>query len=207
MFKKIQSFIVGYLERLFCIYHIVDEKNSIYLTFDDGPEEVVTEKILAILEKYNAKATFFCCGHNIVKNEYLYNEIKRKGHSIGGHTINHLKGIDESSFKYIKEVMTFKTQFKTSIFRPPYMSLSLIECIVLLFLTKIILWDIDSEDWCTEKEDKIDVEDMIIKTKPGSIVLFHFSQEHMARTLQILPLYMKGMSERGYVFKSISNES
>ena len=169
MFKKIQSFIVGYLERLFCIYHIVDEKNSIYLTFDDGPEEVVTEKILAILEKYNAKATFFCCGHNIVKNEYLYNE--------------------------------------TSIFRPPYMSLSLIECIVLLFLTKIILWDIDSEDWCTEKEDKIDVEDMIIKTKPGSIVLFHFSQEHMARTLQILPLYMKGMSERGYVFKSISNES
>lgn len=203
MINKIQSFIVEKLEKWFCTYHIEDTNNSVYLTFDDGPEEEVTQQILEILEKYNAKATFFCCGHNIIKNEYLYNEINRKGHSIGGHTINHIKGIEESSFKYIKEVITFKSQFKSRLFRPPYMSLSLIECIFLLFSTKIILWSVDSEDWCIEKKDKINVEDMINNTKPGSIVLFHFSQEHMARTLQILPLYMKGMSERGYVFKSI----
>src|ERR1700712_2673454 len=68
------------------------EKNTIYLTFDDGPIPDVTEFVLETLEKYQAKATFFCIGDNIRKHPAIFQKVIEKKHSIGNHTFNHLKG-------------------------------------------------------------------------------------------------------------------
>ena len=51
----------------------VDTKEKIiYLTFDDGPHPVATPFVLDELEKYNAKATFFCIGKNVVEHPDIY---------------------------------------------------------------------------------------------------------------------------------------
>lgn len=73
-------------------YYRKDNKKVAYLTFDDGPSQFVTEKILDILYKNDVKATFFMVGNNIEKNSKSSDIIQRiikEGHAIGNHTYSH----------------------------------------------------------------------------------------------------------------------
>ncbi len=63
------------------------EEKIVYLTFDDGPS-ANTQKILDILDQYNAKATFFVTGTN-QKYNYLIKEAHKRGHTVGLHTYSH----------------------------------------------------------------------------------------------------------------------
>ncbi|RZL35188.1 MAG: polysaccharide deacetylase family protein, partial [Pedobacter sp.] len=74
------------------IWDIKISRRCIYLTFDDGPIPIVTPFVLNILKQYNAKATFFCIGDNVSKHPEIFEEVKKDGHAIGNHTLNHLKG-------------------------------------------------------------------------------------------------------------------
>ena len=69
-----------------------DGKKIAYLTFDDGPSEHTTEKILDILEKNHIKATFFTLGSSIENNKKSKDILKRmarEGHAIGNHGYSH----------------------------------------------------------------------------------------------------------------------
>ena len=66
----------------------------IALTFDDGPDPDVTPALLDLLDKYQARATFFCLGKNIAANKSLTNKISEKGHLIGNHSYTHHKLFD-----------------------------------------------------------------------------------------------------------------
>ena len=68
------------------------EKDGVYLTFDDGPEEKTTKWLLDILKRENIKATFFCLGKQIENHPVLFQKILDNGHAIGNHTFNHEKG-------------------------------------------------------------------------------------------------------------------
>ena len=68
------------------------EKKILYLTFDDGPTPYVTEKVLEILEKYHAKATFFCLGKNIELFPTIFEKTKQSGHTVANHSYSHPKG-------------------------------------------------------------------------------------------------------------------
>jgi peptidoglycan-N-acetylglucosamine deacetylase len=63
--------------------------NDVALTFDDGPVEPYTREILDILDRYEAKATFFCLGKNVDQNPDLAREIVKRGHAIANHTYGH----------------------------------------------------------------------------------------------------------------------
>ena len=62
---------------------------QIYLTFDDGPTPEITDFVLECLAEFEAKATFFCIGKNVVENPSIIQRIQAAGHSIGNHTMNH----------------------------------------------------------------------------------------------------------------------
>ena len=74
------------------IWAIPNAENKVYLTFDDGPTPEITNWTLNELQKFEAKATFFCIGDNLRKYPEIYKEIIQKGHAIGNHTFNHLNG-------------------------------------------------------------------------------------------------------------------
>ena len=61
------------------IWRVPNDKKTVYLTFDDGPTEKVTRKILEILKHEKVKATFFCVGKNVEKHPNLFASIK-EGH-------------------------------------------------------------------------------------------------------------------------------
>jgi peptidoglycan-N-acetylglucosamine deacetylase len=100
---------------------------AIAITFDDGPDEKITPKILEILEKYKIKAAFFCIGQKIERHPELLKKIVEKGHIVGNHTYSHsfwfdlfssLRMADEIS-KTDELIMKF-TGNKPNLFRPPY---------------------------------------------------------------------------------------
>ena len=77
----------------------------IFLTFDDGPVPIVTPWVLKTLKIFNAKATFFCIGDNIVKHPEIFSQLKADGHAIGNHTYNHLKGWNVNNEDYISNFL------------------------------------------------------------------------------------------------------
>ena len=80
------------------------DRNSVYLTFDDGPIPEVTPWVLDELKKHNAKATFFCIGDNVQKNPEVFRRIISEGHSVGNHTFNHLNGWKTETSEYVENV-------------------------------------------------------------------------------------------------------
>ena len=93
---------------------------SIFLTFDDGPIPIVTPWVLKTLKKFNAKATFFCIGENIEKNQDIFLQLKADGHAIGNHTYNHLKGWRTDNNVYFENFEKCQKLTHTNLFRPPY---------------------------------------------------------------------------------------
>ncbi|APS37811.1 polysaccharide deacetylase family protein [Salegentibacter agarivorans] len=82
----------------------IQDKKSIYLTFDDGPIPEITPWVLEQLKKYKAKATFFCIGDNIRKNPEIFQQLSKENHRIGNHTFNHLNGWKTKTEVYVENV-------------------------------------------------------------------------------------------------------
>ncbi len=102
------------------IWHKTRAKKVIYLTFDDGPIPIVTPWVIKTLKNFNAKATFFCIGDNIIKHPEIFEQLKTDGHAIGNHTFNHLKGWKTDDETYIANVLKCQELTQTNLFRPPY---------------------------------------------------------------------------------------
>lgn len=81
-------------------------KRQIALTFDDGPDPIVTPQILDILEKHQAKATFFCIGHLAEKYPDLIKRIVRQGHQVENHSFSHKATFAFNGPKSIAEEIT-----------------------------------------------------------------------------------------------------
>ena len=76
------------------IWEKPNAEHKIYLTFDDGPIPEVTPWVLDVLADYDIKATFFCVGDNISKHPEIFKRVIDENHSIGNHTYNHLKWLE-----------------------------------------------------------------------------------------------------------------
>jgi len=86
------------------IWQVATNKKEIYLTFDDGPIPKITPWVLDTLEKYKAKATFFCVGENITKHPEIFKQIIDRKHAIGNHTFNHLQGWKTDNSEYLNNI-------------------------------------------------------------------------------------------------------
>lgn len=174
--------------------------NTIYLTFDDGPEPGITEFVLDELAKHNAKATFFCAGKNIEKYPSLLKRILDEGHAIGSHTFSHIHAHRVSCRQYLDDVKRFEEQIDTPLFRPPWGALTLRTFFSLRKKKKyVVLWHLSSNDFLLENFNLSHSLKQLKKgTKQGVIVLFHFCHRHENETRQILPLYLDWLDSQEY---------
>ncbi|MEW7288907.1 polysaccharide deacetylase family protein [Aquimarina sp. 2304DJ70-9] len=197
------------------VWDFYDKKEKkLYLTFDDGPIPGVTEFVLEQLQKFDAKATFFCIGENIKKHPHIFNKILSDNHTIGNHTMNHLKAWKSDPETYLKNVTACQKMIQESseigyaakLFRPPYGQISYSK-----FKTlekqgyKIILWDILSKDWDKTVHEEQCFQNVIQNTSPGSIIVFHDSIKAEKNLKSALPKVLDYFSKRGFVFEKIEN--
>lgn len=190
-----------------CVWHVNEHANSVYITFDDGPHPTITPWVLAELKKYNAKATFFCIGKNVEAYPDIYQQIIAEGHQVGNHTHNHLNGWKVSNTSYFNNIKKAKTFIQSSLFRPPYGRITLMQAkgIQRLFPgTQIVMWDVLSGDFDTAISPQDCLENVIKTSTTGSIIVFHDSEKAYPRLVYTLPAYLKYCQQRGWKMKKLN---
>ena len=146
------------------------------LTFDDGPSPTVTPQILDILDRHNAKATFFMIGWRIAGNEALVRRIHASGHEIGNHTWSHrdLSSLSpqevEDEVARAQNAITAAGVPAPNLFRAPY---GAVDPMVRRHIPMtVVSWNIDPEDWHQKKPQKI-IDHVLAYAKPGAIIDLH----------------------------------
>jgi peptidoglycan/xylan/chitin deacetylase (PgdA/CDA1 family) len=183
-----------------------EAEKVMYLTFDDGPHATVTPFVLQQLQQYNAKATFFCIGKNVVEQPTIYQQILNDGHSIGNHTHNHLNGWKTNDASYLKNIELAAQHIQSNLFRPPYGRIKKSQAKQLMLRNanmKIVMWDVLSGDFDTQLSPQKCLDNVLKNVTQGSIVVFHDSEKAFERLQYALPKTLEHFSNLGYTFKAL----
>ena len=191
------------------LWKIDTKEKEMYLTFDDGPHPVATPFVLDVLKQYNAKATFFCIGKNVLAHPDIYRRILEEGHQVGNHTQHHVNGWKTENEVYLKDVMEAAKYIDSPLFRPPYGRIRRFQAKYIRKAlhkdnSRIVMWSVLSGDFDTSltKEDC-----MLNVTKHagvGDIIVFHDSEKAFPRLEFALPIVMENFADRGFVFKRLT---
>lgn len=185
------------------IWDFTTAEKCVYLTFDDGPTKEYTLWILEQLDKYNAKATFFCIGNNVEACLEEFQSIIDKGHTVGNHTYSHMNGWNYSLLSYLRDIRKCDTIFTSKFFRPPHGRMSNKQRNALTKDFKIIMWDVLSGDFDTTLSGEDCAEAVIDNITNGSIIVFHDSKKAAERLKKALPIVLETLTSQGYTFKAI----
>lgn len=181
-------------------------KKEIALTFDDGPHPKFTPKLLAILKRYDVKATFFLVGEMAEKYPKLVRDEAAAGHSIGNHTYHHVcltkipEGYIATEIDACGNVLRKITHKKVKLFRPPGGDYNdqVAETVEALDYT-LILWTDDPADYANPGSKVIEGR-LLDKANNGGIILIHDGVE---QTVKALPYVIETLKKRGYQFVTI----
>ncbi|TCN38439.1 peptidoglycan/xylan/chitin deacetylase (PgdA/CDA1 family) [Kribbella orskensis] len=178
----------------------------VLLTFDDGPDAKYTPQILEILKSYDAKATFFEVGQNVVKHPDLTKQIHEQGHSVQNHTWSHadLRKLSSASLRNqvakTDQAIRAQTGYTPRCLRPPYGGVNKVVTQRTDSLDKVIrLWTVDSHDW-ERPGTSVIVKRVLTGVKDGSIVLMHDGGGNRSQTVAALPSILKTLQAKGYGF-------
>ncbi len=183
----------------------------IALTFDDGPDEEMTDEILAILQKYNVKATFFMIGKNVRLYPDVAARVINSGHEVGNHTFSHeymtnspIEAI-EKEISLANDAIFGAAEYEPHFLRPPG---GIYDANVISAAEKrdliIAMWSVDTHDWCHRGSSEI-ASEVLSKVTDGDVILMHdyiFGESHTAEALEII---IPELLERGYEFVTLSD--
>lgn len=189
-------------------WHMDEGKKELYLTFDDGPHPQITPFVLDQLAEYQAKATFFCIGKNVVQNPGVYARILAEGHSTGNHTHDHVNGWKTPLAAYLQNVAAARRVIDSNLFRPPYGRITRAQHQALRSQEnpfKIVMWSVLSGDFDTGISPVQCCTNVTRHAKAGAIIVFHDSEKAFERLKYALPEVLKYFSEKGFQFEKISS--
>ncbi len=173
----------------------------VYLTFDDGPIPEVTPWVLDILDRYGVKATFFMVGQNAERHPDLVEEIRRRGHRVGNHTLHHLQGAKVTTRRYLRDVAQADLLLKSELFRPPHGWLRPRQARALSKKYRIIMYDLVTRDYSRRLRAEDVVGNVRRYARDGSIIVFHDSLKSWPRLETALPAALEWLLGQGYEFR------
>ena len=152
------------------------DKKLLAFTFDDGPSDGPTNKLLDNLDKYNARVTFFVLGSRVNSYSSSLKRAYEMGNTIGSHTYNHLNLFKLEDYDVMKEINNTSDAIENILgtrpkyLRAPYGNTN--THIKELSNMYTILWNIDTEDWKYKDAEKIK-ENIVSHAHDGAIILLH----------------------------------
>lgn len=185
---------------------------NIYLTFDDGPDENITPRLLELLSKHEIKATFFVVGQKAARYPEIVLQIHKNGHAIGNHSYTHphlifkSKEIIEGEIKRTDKAVFEITGKRPTLFRPPHGQFGLAVLSVLKSTNhRMVLWSASSQDY----KAKTSTEKIQARTKkyvrPGKIVLMHDGHLQSPHMLEALENILEKIKEQNLKFSALLN--
>jgi len=158
------------------VTHVSTDEPAVALTFDDGPHPLYTPRLLEILARHGAHATFFMVGESAQRNGEIVRQVAEAGHAIGNHSWDHpsLPRIGRSErldqMRRCREVLE---PYGAAIFRPPYGDQSLLSRIDAYRLGyTVVTWNLVAQDWLAHSAERIAARVGPL-LQPGCVVLFH----------------------------------
>jgi peptidoglycan/xylan/chitin deacetylase (PgdA/CDA1 family) len=202
------------------------------LTFDDGPIPEETPWVLEQLAAFQAQATFFCVGDNLVRYPEIARAALAAGHRLGNHTQHHrsawntpradyLAGVAEcqvslaascqllassSSPNALNEQLVASSQqltAKTNLFRPPYGRLTWPVLRALRPEYRLIMWSLLTRDYDRDLAPERALRLTLAATRPGDIMVLHDSRKASRSLRFLLPRLLAHYSELGYEFATL----
>lgn len=195
------------------VWDLPNPNNSVYLTFDDGPNPEITPWILDLLKRNDIKATFFCVGENIKKQPELARQIVNEGHIIANHTYNHLNGWKTQTDQYLQNIQLCEKTIEkiipditsqSKLFRPPYGKITKEQSRSLRKTGyQIIMWDVLTADFDVKISREKCLENATKHTVSGSIIVFHDNPKAFENLQYTLPKTIDFLKEKGFRMESL----
>ena len=208
--KKIVSEKPANLHYKQIVYRINTEEKIIALTVDDGPDPRFTPKILDILKENNVHATFFVVGSQLEKYPDIGKRLVEEGNEVGNHTYSHQVLPSEDANQVVNEIVKGAEVIqkvldtKTKYFRAPK---GLFNNDVLKVANEqgemVIMWSITLEHHASITPQDMAMR-IIDKITPGCIILMHDGRLDRTKSIEALPILIKGLQEKGYKFVTLS---
>jgi cellulose synthase/poly-beta-1,6-N-acetylglucosamine synthase-like glycosyltransferase/peptidoglycan/xylan/chitin deacetylase (PgdA/CDA1 family) len=191
---------------------------TVALTFDDGPDPRWTPRILAVLRRHHARATFFVVGSKVAAHPGLARRIVAEGHELGSHTYTHADlGALQPWRRQLELTLTQKalagaTGVHTRLLRPPYSSvpsaLAGDEYTAARAVSRdgylVVLADHDTKDWSGRTPEQI-----VAAATPaggrGAVVLLHDGGGDRSATVAAVDRLLTRLGGQGYRFTTVSD--
>lgn len=175
-------------------------RRVVYLTFDDGPVPEQTPWVLDVLDRYGIKATFFMVGDNVRRHPELLDEVRRRGHSYGNHTMHHIQGMKVKARRYLHDVAEAGQLIDSPLLRPPHGLLRWKQAKALKDHYNIVMYDLVSRDYSKKLTGPEVFANVRRYARNGSIIVFHDSLKASANMRYALPKAIEWLLGQGYEF-------
>jgi len=176
------------------------DKKEVFLTFDDGPQPEATEFVLGVLNEHGIKATFFMLGKNVREQFELVEKVRKNGHIVANHGMNHLNGWATSTELFEVDCNEGKGQTDSDLFRPPYGRLTLSQYNCIIKENRIVFWDVISGDFDPSNDAEIVKKNVLGNVRNGSIIVMHDSKKALKNLKGSLGGIIDELKKEGYTF-------
>lgn len=179
----------------------------IALTFDDGPGPY-TEKLLDILDKYDAKATFFLIGSKVSARANTLRRMQSRGHQLGNHSWSHPELNKVSAEQLASEIDQTNNAIKQAvgtkpnIIRPPYGAFN--RAVLEQFRQRgmsAVVWSVDTRDWA-DRNSEIVCSRAVAGARNGAVILMHDIHQ---TSVNAVPCILDSLKQQGYSFVTVQN--
>jgi peptidoglycan-N-acetylglucosamine deacetylase len=155
------------------------ESKQLALTFDDGPNDPHTQRLLEVLARHNVHATFFLIGRYVEQRPDIVRELLKAGHVVGNHTFTHplliFKSTQElrSEFSRCGQALTDAVGEHSNLFRPPFGGRRPgVLRIARQMGLEPIMWNVTGYDWSALSAEHIERK-VTSQVRGGDVILLH----------------------------------
>lgn len=178
-------------------------RKVVFLTFDDGPIPEVTPWVLDTLDRYGIKATFFMVGDNVRRHPELLEEVRRRGHAVGNHTMHHLQGMKVTAYRYMHDISEANDLIDSPLFRPPHGLLRWKQAHAIKDRYNLVMYDLVTRDYSKKLNPEQVFNNVRRYARNGSIIVFHDSLKAEKNMKAVLPRAIEYLRSLGYEFEPL----
>ena len=142
-------------------------------------------------------------GDNVRRHPELFEEIKRRGHSYGNHTMHHRQGIKESATTYLRDITEADALIDSSLFRPPHGIIYPTQAKLIRRHYNIVMYDLVTRDYSKRINGEQVLDNVKRYVRNGSIIVFHDSIKAHTNMRYALPRAIEWLKEQGYEFEPL----
>jgi peptidoglycan/xylan/chitin deacetylase (PgdA/CDA1 family) len=193
------------------VARVETSRKVVALTFDDGPDDLYVTELIADLERFRARGTFYVVGSAVARHPLALAALAASGQEIGNHSFTHQRLVFVRTATASDEVGATDAVIRAAgyagpiTFRPPCAKKLLSLPWVLWREDRTtVMWDLEPDSLPLAGDPAAMTQYVLDNVRPGSIVLLHPWSAANGATREALPMILAGLREQGYEFVTVS---